>query len=232
MQNNTKKYTFMIDGYEDYEPSDYEYMYDEDRLWELSYDVIASSKEEAMKKLLIGACSQQREIIDEDRVRILRIFGNPENYNSYDECTEYTYLIVSTKDVRPGVDFVEENITIIEKSFTESKWCSDGIEKISTYLFSDGFSIKEINRGAPGWSESETLLFNSNNCYTLYTRGEDTYNSGDKKIYACQSTRFKAISNFNKEIENKKKIKKDSLNKAMIISRHTFLDREMPYLVA
>ena len=67
---------------EDYEPSDYEYMYDEDRLWELSYDVIASSKEEAMKKLLNGDHSKQREIIDEDRVRILRIFGNPENYNS------------------------------------------------------------------------------------------------------------------------------------------------------
>ena len=44
----------MIDGYENYEPSNYEHMYDEDRLWEVSYDVIASSKEEAMKKLLNG----------------------------------------------------------------------------------------------------------------------------------------------------------------------------------
>ena len=227
-----KKFTFMIDGYEDYEPSDYEYMYDEDRLWELSYDVIASSKEEAMKKLLNGAYSQQREIIDEDRVRILRIFGNPENYNSDDECSEYTYLIVSIRDVRPGVDFVEENITIIEKSFTKNKWCSDGIEKISTYLFSDGFSIKEINRGASGWSESETLLFNSSSHYTLYTRGEDTYNSGDKKIYACQSLRFKAISKYEDEKALLKRKFKASLLNAMETSRETFLDREMPYLVA
>ncbi len=228
-----KKFTFMIDGYEDYEPSDYEYMYDEDRLWELSYDVIASSKEEAMEKLLNGACTQQREIIDEDRVRILRIFGNPENYNS-DECTEYTYLIVNINDVRQGVDIVEENITIIEKSFSKNKWCSDGIEKISTYLFSDGFSIKEINRGAPGWSESETLLIDNsnNNCFTLYTRGEDTYNSGDKKIFACQSSRFKAISKYENEKNLlRKKIEKSLLN-AKETSRQTFLDREMPYLVA
>ena len=224
----------MIDGYEDHEPSDYEYMYDEDRLWELTFDVIASSKEEAMKKLLNGDHSKQREIIDEDRVRILRIFGNPENYNSDDECTEYTYLIVSTKDVRPGVDFVEENITIIEKSFTENKWCSDGIEKISTYLFNDGFSIKEINRSASGWSESETILIDNsnNNCFTLYTRGEDTYNSGDKKIYACQSSRFKAISKYENEKNLLRRKIEDSMLNAKETSRQTFLDREMPYLVA
>ena len=227
-----KKFTFMIDGYEIYEPSNYEHMYDEDRLWEVSYDVIASSKEEAMKKLLNGDRSKQREIIDEDRVRILRIFGNPENYNSDDECTEYTYLIVSTKDVRPGVDFVEENITIIEKSFTENKWCSDGIEKISTYLFNDGFSIKEINRSASGWSESETLLLNSNSYYTLYTRGEDTYNSGDKKIYACQSLRFKAIEKYKNEKNILARRYKASILNATKTSRQTFLDREMPYLVA
>ena len=227
-----KKFTFMIDGYENYEPSNYEHMYDEDRLWEVSYDVIASSKEEAMKKLLNGDRSKQREIIDEDRVRILRIFRNPENYNSDDECTEYTYLIVSTKDVRPGVDFVEENITIIEKSFTENKWCSDGIEKISTYLFNDGFSIKEINRSASGWSESETLLLNSNSYYTLYTRGEDTYNRGDKKIYACQSSRFKAIEKYKNEKNILARRYKASILNATKTSRQTFLDREMPYLVA
>ncbi len=227
-----KKFTFMIDGYEDHEPSDYEYMYDEDRLWELSYDVIASSKEEAMKKLLDDSYAYQRDVIDEDRVKILRIFGDPES--QFTENSNYTYLIVSTKDVRPGVDFVEENITIIEKSFTKNKWCSDGIEKISTYLFSDGFSIKEINRGAPGWSESETLLIDNsnNNCFTLYTRGEDTYNSGDKKIYACQSLRFKAISKYEDEKALLKRKFKASLLNAMETSRQTFLDREMPYLVA
>ncbi len=225
-----KKFTFMIDGYENYVPSDYEYMYDEDRLWELSYDVIASSKEEAMKKLLNDSYAYQRDVIDEDRVKILRIFGDPES--QFTENSNYTYLIVSIKDVRPGVDYVEENITIIEKSFTKNKWCSDGIEKISTYLFSDGFSIKEISRNASGWSESETILFNSNSYYTLYTRGEDTYNSGDKKIYACQSLRFKAISKYEDEKALLKRKFKASLLNAMETSRQTFLDREMPYLVA
>ena len=220
----------MIDGYENYEPSNYEHMYDEDRLWEVSYDVIASSKEEAMKKLLNDSYAYQREIIDEDRVRILRIFGDPES--QFTENSNYTYLIVSIKDVRPGVDFVEENITIIEKSFTENKWCSDGIEKISTYLFNDGFSIKEINRSASGWSESETLLLNSNSYYTLYTRGEDTYNSGDKKIYACQSLRFKAIEKYKNEKNILARRYKASILNATKTSRQTFLDREMPYLVA
>ncbi len=226
-----KKFTFMIEGYENYVPSDYEYMYDEDRLWELSYDVIASSKEEAMKRLLNNGYTQQREIIDEDRVRIFRIFGNPENYDS-SECSEYTYLIVSINDVRPGVDYVEENIIVTEKSFTENKWCSDGTEKISTYLFNDGFSIKRINRSAPGWSESEELLFNSSNCYILYTRGEDTYNSGDKKIYACQSSRFNAISKYENEKALIKRKFEASLLNAKETSRQTFLDREMPYLAA
>ena len=103
-----QKYTFMISGYENYDPSDYEYMYDEDRLWELTFDVIASSKEEAMKKLLDDSYAYQRDVIDEDRVRILRIFGDPAS--QFTENSNYTYLIVSTKDVRPGVDFVEENI--------------------------------------------------------------------------------------------------------------------------
>lgn len=229
-----KKYTFMISGYENYEPSDYEYMYDEDRLWELSYDVIASSKEEAMNNLLRDSYAIDRKIIDEDKVKILRIFGNPENYHSDDECSEYTYLIVSIKDVRPGVDFVEENIFITEKSFTKNKWCSDGNEKISTYLFNDGFSIKEINRGAPGWSESETILIDNsnNNCFTLYTRGEDTYNSGDKKIYACQSSRFKAIAKYENEKNLLRRKIEDSMLNAKETSRSTFLDREMPYLVA
>lgn len=227
-----KKYTFMISGYENYDPSDYEYMYDEDRLWELSYDVIASSKEEAMKKLLNDSYAYQRDVIDEDRVKILRIFGDPES--QFTENSNYTYLIVSTKDVRQGVDIVEENITIIEKSFTKNKWCSDGIEKIYTYLFNDGFSIKEINRGATGWSESETLLIDNsnNNCFTLYTRGEDTYNSGDKKIYACQSSRFKAIAKYENEKNLLKRKIEDSMLNAKETSRLTFLDREMPYLVA
>lgn len=228
-----KKYTFMISGYENYDPSDYEYMYDEDRLWELTFDVIASSKEEAMKNLLNDYYTKERQIVDEKEVKIFRIYGNPDHYDVC-ETSYYTYVIVSEKDVRPGVDFVEENIIIIEKSFTKNKWCSDGIEKISTYLFNDGFSIKEINRGATGWSESETILIDNsnNNCFTLYTRGEDTYNSGDKKIYACQSLRFKAISKYEDEKAQLKRKFKASLLNAMETSRQTFLDREMPYLVA
>ena len=60
-----QKYTFMISGYENYDPSDYEYMYDEDRLWELTFDVIASSKEEAMKNLLNDHYTKERQIVDE-----------------------------------------------------------------------------------------------------------------------------------------------------------------------
>ena len=129
-----QKYTFMISGYENYDPSDYEYMYDEDRLWELTFDVIASSKEEAMKNLLNDHYTKERQIVDEKEVKIFRIYGNPDHYDVC-ETSYYTYVIVSEKDVRPGVDFVEENIIITEKSFTKNKWCSDGIEKISTYLF-------------------------------------------------------------------------------------------------
>ena len=99
-------------------------------------------------------------------------------------------------------------------------------------MFNDGFSIKEINRSASGWSESETLLLNSNSYYTLHTRGEDTYNRGDKKIYACQSLRFKAISKYEDEKALLKRKSKASLLNAMETSRQTFLDREMPYLVA
>ena len=46
-----KKFTFMIDGYENYEPSNYEYMYDEDRYWEDKWTVLAKDKSEALNLL-------------------------------------------------------------------------------------------------------------------------------------------------------------------------------------
>ena len=231
-RNKMKKFTFMIRGYENYDPSDYEYMYDEDRLWELSYDVIASSKEEALNNLLKDSYAKDRKIIDEDGVKILRIFGNPENYHS-DECTEYTYLIVSIKDVRPGVDFVEEDIFVTEETFSKNKWCSDGLEKTTTYFFNDGFKIVKISNSAPGWSEGKTLLIvPDNKTYTLYTYGEDVYNQGDKKINESQALRYKAISTHEK-IKSEIKRKFDaSMRNTIETSRLTFLDREMPYLVA
>ena len=221
----------MIDGYEDYTPSDREYMYDEDRLWEVSYDVIASSKEEAMENLLKDNYAKERKIIDEDRVKILRIFGDPEN--QFTESSFYTYLIVSIKDVRPGVDFVEDNIFITDVTFTKDKWCDDGIESTTSYFFNDGFKLVKINISATGWSEGKTLLIDSNNkSYTLYTYGEDVYNQGDKKINEAQALRYKAISKY-EDIKNEIKRKFDaSMRNAKETSRKTFLDREMPYLVA
>lgn len=226
-----KKYTFMISGYEDYEPSDYEYMYDEDRLWELSYDVIASSKEEAMMKLLNDNYTRNREIIDENNISIFRIYGDPEN--QFTETSNYTYVLVNEKDVRSGVDFVEENIFITDVTFTKDKWCSDGIEKTTSYIFNDGFKIVKINISATGWSEGKTLLIDSNNkSYTLHTYGEDVYNQGDKKINQAQALRHKAISRY-EDIKSEIKRKYDaSMRNAKETSRLTFLDREMPYLVA
>ena len=221
----------MISGYENYEPSDYEYMYDEDRLWEVSYDVIATSKEEAMNNLLNDNYAKERNIIDEDRVRILRIFGDPEN--QFTESSYYTYVIVSTKDVRSGVDFVEDNIFITDVTFTKDKWCSDGIKKTTSYIFNDGFKIVKINISATGWSEGKTLLIDSNNkSYTLRTYGEDVYNQGDIKINEAQALRYKVISKYE---DNKSEIKRKhdaSMKNAKESSRLTFLDREMPYLVA
>lgn len=225
-EKKMKKYTFMIKGYEDYIPSDYECLYDEDRLWELSYDVIANSKLEAMNSLFKDC---HREVIDEDSVFIQRIFGSED----CEYATNHTYLIVGIEDVRLGVDFVKEDIRITKKTLSEKKWCSDGTERVRTYFFDDGFSIKEIYRGAPGWSESETLLVNpSNKYYTLHTHGEDTYNQGNKSINACQSPRFKAISEYERLEEMTKRRFKASMLNATQTSRQTFLDREMPYLVA
>ncbi|WP_418181241.1 hypothetical protein ACNSOL_12090 (plasmid) [Aliarcobacter lanthieri] len=223
-----KKYIFKIEEYADYEPSSYEYLNDENRYWEDQWTVFAKDESEALN-LLFKDC--ERKIIDSKRVKVLRYYGNPELEAC--ENDNFTYIIVGEDIARVGVDFVEKNIIVIEKSFTENKWCSDGIEKISTYLFNDGFSIKEIYRSAPGWSESETLLIGSNNnCYTLHTRGEDTYNRGNKELYQAQNLRFEAISKLNTEIQEKAKIKKKSCYKAMMTSRETFLDREMPHLVA
>ena len=152
----------MISGYENYDPSDYEYMYDEDRLWELTFDVIASSKEEAMKNLLNDYYTKERQIVDEKEVKIFRIYGNPDHYDVC-ETSYYTYVIVSEKDVRPGVDFVEDNIFITDVTFTKDKWCDDGIEKTTSYFFNDGFKLVKINISATGWSEGKTLLIDSNN---------------------------------------------------------------------
>lgn len=226
-----KKYTFMISGYENYDPSDYEYMYDEDRLWELSFDVIATSKEEAMNNLLRDSYAKDRQIIDEDKVQILRIFGDPEN--QFTETSNYTYVLVKENAVRSGVDFVEDNIFITDVTFTKDKWCDDGIESTTSYFFNDGFKLVKINISATGWSEGKTLLIDSNNkSYTLYTYGEDVYNQGDKKINEAQALRYKAISKY-EDIKNEIKRKFDaSMRNAKETSRKTFLDREMPYLVA
>ena len=227
-----QKYTFMISGYENYDPSDYEYMYDEDRLWELTFDVIASSKEEAMKNLLNDHYTKERQIVDEKEVKIFRIYGNPDHYDVC-ETSYYTYVIVSEKDVRPGVDFVEDNIFITDVTFTKDKWCDDGIEKTTSYFFNDGFKLVKINISATGWSEGKTLLIDSDNkSYILYTYGEDVYNQGDKKINEAQALRYKAISKY-EDIKNEIKRKFDaSMRNAIETSRLTFLDREMPYLVA
>lgn len=226
-----KKYTFMLNGYENYEPSDYEYMYDEDRLWECSFDVIASSKDEAMMKLLNDNYTKQREIVDVNKVSILRIYGDPEN--QFTESSYYTYVLVNENDVRSGVDFIEDNIFITDVTFTKDKWCSDGIKKTTSYIFNDGFKIVKINISATGWSEGKTLLIDSNNkSYTLRTYGEDVYNQGDIKINEAQDLRYKAISKY-ENIKNEIKRKFDaSMKNAKETSRLTFLDREMPYLVA
>ncbi len=223
-----KKFTFKIEEYADYEPSNYEYMYDEDRYWEDKWTVLAKDKSEALN-LLFKDCS--REIIDSNRVKVRRYYGNPELEAC--ETDNFTYIIVSEDKVRVGVDFVNVDTFVLEYSKTKKTWVDNGDKTISTYLFDDGFKIIKICNSAPGWSEGETLLIDSNNkSYTLRTYGEDAYDRGNKELYQAQTLRFEAISKFNTEIENKEKLKKKSCYKAMMTSRETFIDREMPHLVA
>lgn len=223
-----KKYTFMLTDYVDCEPSDWDYLYDENRDWELKHYVIANSKEEALKKLFRDF---KRNIIDEETVEITEVFINYEIASDcIDEITR-SWQIVSINDARDGIDYVPENITLVDfKSFKE-KW-GDGEKRTKVYFFSDNTKITEVSKAAPGWYESETRVSNKEASVIIHSHGEDIYNKGDKIIYAIQRVRFSLINDYEKEKSLRDRKIKESVKKATQASRETFLDREMPYLVA
>ncbi len=223
-----KKYTFMLTDYVNDAPSDWDYLYDENRDWELRHYVIANSKEDALKKLLINS---KRNIIDEKTVEITEGFINYEIANDCIDERTRSWQIVSINDVREGIDYVPENITLIDfKSFKE-KW-SNGEETTLVYFFSDDVKITKVSKSATGWYESETIVSNKSANVIIHSHGEDIYNKGDKNIYNAQRVRFSLINDYEEEKNKKDRKRKESIKKATQASRETFLDREMPFLVA
>ena len=75
---------------------------------------------------------------------------------------------------------------------------------------------------------SNSVVGNADNTSGKYSH----IRCGDKKIYACQSLRFKAIEKYKNEKNILARRYKASILNATKTSRQTFLDREMPYLVA
>jgi hypothetical protein len=223
-----KKFTFMLANYVDYQPSDSDYLYDEDRYWELKFIVIANNNSEALENLSKG---NERKIINENSVEITETFMNYDYEEPFLDEETNTYQIVSEKDAIFGIDFVEPNISLLNYTKTEKDW-SDGKSTKCIYTFSDGISIIKTNNSAPGWYESETCITNNNTSIIIHSHGEDIYNKGDKNIYSIQKIRLNLISDFHEKERLKRSIHLKSVANATSASRNTFLDREMPYLVA
>lgn len=194
MSNNTqthklKKFTFMLSDYVGYTPSDWDYLYDEDRYWELNYKVLAENNIDALNKLMEDS---KRKIISETNVEITETFINYDFAEPFEDSLTSEYQIVSSEDARKGIDYFDKDITLIDKKICTSDW-ADGEQKTETYTFSDDVKIIKMRKSAPGWREYEISIHTEKHSCILQSHGEDIYNKGDCDIYQIQKQRLSLI---------------------------------------